>query len=277
MVKLIAIDLDDTLLNSNGEISEFNREIISNAYKNGIKIVLASGRPLVDVTINFYKYLDVFNKGEYFIGYNGGAIYDVGTKEELYSDILEFNEIMEIHSSIDKKYDGIINHFIHQNNCVLYDVFNEYVNLEYLHNNIELKTIDFNNVNEDLWTYKYMLSGDPEVMKEVFKSIPKNILDKYNVCVSMPCYIEFQHKSVSKGNAINFIAKRENIKFDEIIAIGDSGNDLSMIEIVKYGVCMANGLDKVKEKAYLVTDTNDLDGVGKAINKILDEERKQIA
>ena len=271
MIKLIALDIDDTLLNSNKKISDYNRDIINKAHKQNIKIVLASGRPFVENTINYYKYLGAYKTNEYYIAYNGGAIYEVTTQKEIFSDTLNYEEIMEIHSSIEKKYDGLISHFVHQKNKALYDLLNEYVYLEYQNNNIELVEISFDKLNKDFWAYKYMLSGDPKVMSEVYKTIPKEIFDKYNVCISMPCFIEFQHKSVSKGNAIKLIAKLNDFSLDDIIAIGDSENDLSMIEAVGYGICMENGRESVKKKAKFITESNDLDGVGKAIEKVLKE------
>lgn len=271
MVKIIGIDLDDTLLNSKREINEFDKKMIQKASDLGIKIVLTSGRPLVKTTIDFYKKLDIYKEKEYFIGYNGGAIYEVVGEKEIFSDYLNSREIREIHSSIDKRFDKEVCHYIHLASFVKFDNMNQYVNIEKTHNGIDLVEFDFNDITEDEWCYKYMVAAEPKVIDKVYKTIPKDIMDKYNVVVSMPCFIEFQHKNVSKWQGLVKLASVLGVKEEEIMGIGDSGNDLSMIENSHYGVCMGNGMDYIKKKAWFVTDTNDNCGVGKAIEKVLKE------
>ena len=82
-------------------------------------------------------------------------------------------------------------------------------------------------------------------------------------------WIEMMPPGVNKGRAIKEIAKRKHLGMDEIMAFGDAQNDISMMEAVKYGICMQNGMPETKEKAYAITDTNENDGIAKAIEQYL--------
>ncbi len=271
MVKLIGIDLDDTLLNSSRKVSSYDKEVLKKAHDLGIHIVLTSGRPLVGRTIKYYDELEFLKDDSYFIGYNGGAIYKVKTKEELYSCFLNGKELKRIHTSIDKRFDGLVCHYFHIPGKVKYDLMNQYVYIEKTHNDIEMELFNLSNIKDSDLSYKYMLAGDPDLIKEIYKTIPKDLFNDFNIVISMPCFIEFQSKMVSKWNGLKWLAKYLGIKDDEIMAIGDSGNDLSMVKESKYGVAMANATEEVKRSAKFITSTNDDGGVGKAIEKVLKE------
>ena len=268
MIKIIGIDLDDTLLNSNKVISQNNKEIL-NKISDKVYVVLVSGRPLVKKTIDYYEFLDLKNDNVYFIGYNGAAIYDVKSKEEIYKIMMDYEMIMDVHNSIDKGFN--LSHYIHVKEGILYDNYNDYTYLEKKFNNFEIKEIDFGKLDNNIKCYKYMVAGEPDLIKKVFKELPKRIIEEYNVVISMPCYIEFQPKDVSKWQTLCTLGKMVGANDDEIMAIGDSLNDYDMIKKSKYGVCMENGRDDCKEVAKYVTDTNDLDGVKKAIEYFMKE------
>ena len=191
-------NLQVSLLNSNRCVSDFDKNVLKKAYDLGIHIVLTSGRPLVGRTVEYYDELDFLKDDSYFVGYNGGAIYKVKNQEELYSCHLNGKEIKKIHSSIDKKYDGIICHYIHVKGLVKYDLMNKYVYIEKTHNNANMELFDLNKIKDSDWCYKYMIAADPLVINEVYKSIPSELFNEFNIVVSMPCFIEFQKKSVSK-------------------------------------------------------------------------------
>ena len=267
MIKLIGIDCDDTILNTNKEISDCDALMIKKAstLKN-IKCVLTTGRPFVKKTIEYYKKLGIYEENQYFIAYNGAAIYNVYTKELLFSTTLNGKDIKEIHNIVNE-YN--VSHYIHKTGCICYDTLNEYSYLEKKFNDIDLYTIDFDKISDNEVAFKYMLGGNPKLIKEIFLSIPQDIKQKYNVVISMPCFLEFMDKRVNKWSGLVELAKRLDIKDDEIMAIGDSMNDYEMIKNSKIGVAMENALPKIIEIADYVTSNNDNSGVGKAIKKII--------
>lgn len=266
MIKLIGIDCDDTLLDSNKRISHENCNTIDKVNELGIKCVLTTGRPYVKRTVDYYKDLNLYNEGQYFIAYNGAAIYDIFSGKIIYSHPLEYIDILKIHSAV-SIYN--VSHYIHKTGTVCYDVMNEYVYLEKKFNDLELIKIDFNNLDTDEKAFKYMLGGSPSLIKEIYEKVPKEVKEKYNVVISMPCFLEFMHKDVNKWNGLKTLANHLSINENSIMAIGDSMNDYEMIKYSKVGVAMGNSVDRIKEIADYVTDTNDNDGVAKIINKLI--------
>lgn len=266
MIKLIGIDCDDTILDSNKNISDKTCSVISNANKKGIKCVLTTGRPFVEKTIEYYKALNIYEPNQYFIAYNGAAIYDVYNRKELSSITISQKEILEIHSYL-KKYP--VSHYIHKTGAIWYDVMNEYAYLEKKFNDIDLIQIDFDKLDKNETAFKYMLGGDPKIIKEVYDSLPSVLKEKYNVVISMPCFLEFMNKKVNKWNGLKELSQIINISENEIMAIGDSMNDYEMIKYSCIGVAMENSVLEVKEVADYITLSNDNDGVASAIEELV--------
>lgn len=267
MIKLIGIDCDDTILNSKKEISDFDTLMIRKANdEKNIKCVLTTGRPFVKGTIEYYKKMQIYKENQYYIAYNGAAIYDVYKEKLLFSSLLTSDDIKKIHSVVK---DYPVSHYIHKTGCIYCDMVNEYSYLEKEYNGIEIYNIDFENISDNEKAFKYMLGGEPHLIKEIFSLIPKEIKEKYNVVISMPCFLEFMKKDVNKWNGLLELAKILEINSNEIMAIGDSMNDYEMIKNAKIGVAMGNSLEKIKSIASYVTSDNDNDGVGKAIKKLI--------
>lgn len=266
MIKLIGIDCDDTILDSNKNISKRTCEVIGKVNKKGVKCVLTTGRPFVEKTIEYYKLLNIYEENQYFIAYNGAAIFDVYNKNELSSITICQKEILEIHNYLK---DYPVSHYIHKTGAIWYDVMNEYAYLEKKFNDIDLVKIDFDKLDESETAFKYMLGGEPKIIKEIFESLPRTLKEKYNVVISMPCFLEFMNKKVNKWNGLKELAKILNICEDEVMAIGDSMNDYEMILHSNIGVAMENSVFRIKEIADYITSSNDNDGVAKAIEELI--------
>lgn len=265
-IKLIAIDVDDTLLNDEKMISEENIKIIKEISDLGVKVVIASGRPLSSVTNDIYKELGLYNKDNYFIAYNGACIYEVVSEKVVYSNKLNKDDVL----FIDNFFESIKNksaRYVHLDENVTVINPNEYSDIEYKYNNkpcIEGQYLDIPNLK----CYKYQVADDPEVIKKLYDLIPKEIKQKYNVMITMPCFIEFIKKEVNKYEAIKNLCNVLEIKNDEVMAIGDSMNDYEMVEKSGVGVAMGNAINEIKEVAKIITETNQNNGVFYAINLI---------
>ena len=107
---------------------------------------------------------------------------------------------------------------------------------------------------------KFMMIDHPEILDECIKKIPKKFYEKYTIVRSMPFFLEFLNPNANKG---------VGIKQDEVICVGDAGNDKHMIEYAGLGVAMGNATDDIKEIANYITRTNDEDGVAHVINKFI--------
>ena len=271
-IKLIVIDADDTLLNSKKEMSSENKAAIIDAEKQGIRVVIASGRPYAKAIIDIYKELNKYNENNYFIAYNGASIYDIKTGKSLFEDALDKNDILFL-----EKYFKNLNlssaRYVHLDENVTVINPNDYSYLEYKYNYKDYVVDDFKK-NKIIKAYKYQIADEPEIIENLFNSLPKEIFEKYSVTITMPCFLEFMKKDVNKFTAIKKLAKKINISDDEIMAIGDSMNDYQMIEKSHIGVAMENAIDKVKKVSNFITKSNENSGVAFAINFLLKFKQK---
>lgn len=285
MYKLIAIDLDGTLLNSYGQISEKNKKIIEKAQKQNIEIVLASGR-----STNSVKNLANEIGGNHFIicG-NGSLIYDLQKEEIIYDKFIEKKKALQIIEICEK-------------NSIYYNVYTEnMVIAKNLSNNVlfyhqenankpENKKTKINLV-DDIYSYvkdlknenilKFTISDTSNI---IFNSIIKKLREIKNIDVLDVAhmsrkliksgteevlleyfYTEITSKNVDKWNAINWLIKELDIKQEEVMAIGDNINDKLMIENAGIGIAMGNSAPYIKNMADRVVEDNNNDGVATAI------------
>ena len=128
---------------------------------------------------------------------------------------------------------------------------------------------DFNKLEKDHSIIKIMMIDEEEVLQKAIDNLPKEVYDKYTVVRSAPYFLEFLNKEVNKGVGVEMLAKHMGITLDQVITMGDAGNDLHMIECAGMGVAMGNAFEEIKEVANYITDTNENDGVAKAIEHLV--------
>jgi len=270
-IKLICIDMDGTLLNSKHEVSDENKKAIKKAHDRGVNIALCTGRMFLSA--KYYADLigistPIIASNGAFIknGYNDKAIYENPLPKDIAIEIykiakkygltIQFNSwnvlFMETPASEEHAY-VVMNRDLPEEKRVKF-IINEKLDeaIQNYEGNILKAGVIEKAANKDkLWTAK-------EEIKDIFR-------DKLHVVSSGDNNFEITVGSVSKGNAAAYLANMLNIPQEEVMCIGDSENDLSMIKYAGIGVAMGNGLDIVKEAADFITDTNDNSGVGKAI------------
>jgi len=289
MYKLVALDLDGTLLNSYGEISSETREAIKQSVEKGVEIVLASGRPISSVE-------DLANElqaNHYIISGNGATVYDMQKQETVYDRFLSKEQILNIVKICEE---NSIYYNIYTENEVLTKSLN-YNTLFYHSENTHKQEEKRTNINIVTDVYDYVLKtndkkylkvtvcdqsrivfgsiikklrtiGDIDVLdvehmsKKIIKAGTEEILVEY-------CYTEITNQNVNKWTALEYIMEQENIKREEVIAIGDNVNDKEMIEEAGLGVAMGNSTQAIKEIADIETATNNEDGVCKILEKYI--------
>lgn len=265
MYKLIALDMDGTLLNSKKTISKENKEAIKAAKTKGIKVVLATGRPLKGIE-KYLKELDLVNDGDFALAFNGALVQETKTGKILSQNYMTKDDLNTLYS-LSKNLNVDI-HFLTINECYT-PKFNVYSEIESTLSDIPLNIIDFNNVSNNLPILKIMLVGSKNKIDKIIKIIPKKLKEKYNVVRSASIYLEFLNKDVSKGYGIEKLCNELNLNKEEIICVGDAENDIHMIEFAGLGVAMENAYDEAKEVANYITKTNDEHGVAHLINKFI--------
>lgn len=289
MYKLIAIDLDGTLLNSQGEISDENRLYLKKAINSGIEVVLASGRP-IDSVENLSLEIGA---NKYLISGNGAVVYGIQEKEILYNKFLSKAQVLNI---IKMCKDNSIYCNVYTENEIIAESLNYNILFYYRENanKDEEKRTKINIVND---MYKYIESSQVEKYLKItvcddsqliFNSILrklKTISDVDVLDVSHMSrkiikdgteriqieyfYTEITNLNVNKWEAIKYIIEKDGIAPDEVVGIGDNINDKEMIEYAGLGVAMGNSSPDVKAVAKIVVADNNSDGVAEAIKKYI--------
>jgi len=272
MYKLIAIDMDGTLLNDNKQISPGNFEAIQQASKNGVKVVLASGRPL----IGFKRYLEELNlvsKENYAVAFNGALVQSSEGNEIISRTSLTLEDYKYLYN-LSKKLK--VNILASTENSVISPKETKYTRYEAEINHIPNDIIAVDEVEGNTIIVKVMFVDEPKIIEDIMAKIPEEVRMKYTIVRSAPFYLEFLHKSVNKGSGVAALAEKLNIKQEEVICIGDAGNDIHMIKYAGLGVAMGNAFPEVKRVANFITKTNEQDGVAYIINKfILNSDEKR--
>jgi len=266
--KLIAIDIDDTLLNSAKTISEKNKLMITMALAQGIKVVLCSGRPHKAME-KYASALGIEGSEQYMIT-NGGAIIENMHGEFIMQRTLSnefYREFVEFIQTNDLSYCVFdVNGNIYTSNN--YDI-NRFTIAMAFEGNDDLHIRRPEDLPLNFEITKAVINAKESKLDEITNFIKASFTDYFVVRTGVG-YLEIFPKNVNKGNAVKFLSEKLGIKMDEVMTLGDRDNDISMIEIAGTGVAMANATEGVKAVANYVTTDNDHDGVGNAIEKFIE-------
>lgn len=289
MYKLLAIDLDGTLLNSYGEVSEETKKAFKEAKEKGVEIVFASGRPMTS-TKNLAIECGVDN---YVISGNGSVIYDIQNEEIIYDKLLSKEQVLKIAR-------------ICEENSFYYSVYTEdgalakslnYNILYYHKENAKRAEEKRTNINvvQDMEQYiketekdKFLKITVCDESKSIFNSIMKKLKEIDNIDVLdveymsrkiiksgtediaiQYYYTEITNQDVNKWTAIEFLMERLNISKDEVMTIGDNNNDKEMVENAGIGIVMGNSNPLMKEIGKDIVSDNNSEGVLEAIRKYI--------
>ena len=236
--KLLVLDLDGTLTNKQKKITPHTKETLFKIQEQGVKIVLASGRPTYGIA-PLAEQLELQKYEGYILAYNGGEIIDWKTKELMYKNLLDHDVLPYLYECA-KKNDFAI---------VTYD--GEYV------------------LTEKPPIAKCLIVGEPTRLAELEKEMYEHLKDRMGVFRSEPYFLELVPKGIDKAQSLAVLLKEIGLTREEMIAIGDGFNDLSMIQYAGLGIAMANAQEVVKENADFITLSNEEDGVAYAAEKFI--------
>lgn len=263
--KMVVMDMDDTLLRDDLSISDRTKEAIQKAQEKGIKIILASGRPTYAMT-NYAKDLALHQYGSYILSYNGGIITDCAKNEIIYQQALTKEQAHELYE-ISKEHNVHIHTYVGDD--IITTKHNEYTDIEGRLTGMKVIEVeDFRDAVQD-HVVKVLMLEEPSYLKEVEKTLKPWAKERLSMHISKPFFLEFTDKGIDKASSLEKLIQRLNISKEEVIAIGDSYNDLSMIHFAGLGVAMGNAPDDIKEVADHITDSNTQDGVAKVIEEFI--------
>jgi len=269
--KLICIDMDGTLLNDEKVISKNNLRAIKLADEKGVRIAVCTGR--IFTSADFFS--ELLGVKSPVIASNGAYIMEKDRNEVVYKATLGMEKCKKL-LSVFRQYNLYPHYYtsdiVFTEKLIHSSSFYVEVN-KTLPKDKQVEIVLVNDWNEIFEKYE----------SEIFKGIAvdddlenlenaKNALrnmENFEVVSSRFDNFEVMNKGVSKGNAVKILADYYGINNEQIICIGDSENDLSMIKFAGLGVAMGNGSQAVKDAAQYITDSNNCDGVAKVIEKFV--------
>lgn len=261
--KLMAVDMDGTLLTSEKTISPKTIEAIEKAYAAGKVVTISTGRPVQGL----YRYEDAIKPDVPVITYNGAMIIKLHSKEVLFHQCIDKASAKE---AIEKGNEVGTTVVVWSDNKLYANKINERVDKYKLLSGLEPIIIEDIDVLVEQGVTKLLWLDEAEKHFEYQKWLDKNLVNKKIVyCTSQPTFLEFMGEGVSKAVALEKLGEMLGSTREESIAVGDGFNDLEMIEYAGLGIAMENAPEAVKEKADYITDSNDEDGVAKAIEKFM--------
>lgn len=271
--KLICIDMDGTLLNNKHEVTDENKEAIKKANEMGVKIAITTGR----IFCSAKYYSDIIGVSTPIIASNGAYIREKDKDEVIYSNTIPNDLILKIYNTVHKH--GLKLSFNTCNTLIssyelpenhAYKLMNKIVAKEN-----KVNFIVYKNMDDILPKYEnQILKGiviekeDTETLFKAKEELKAKYGKELHIVSSDPYNFEIMLNSSTKGNAVKILAEKFGFTSDEVICIGDSENDISMIKYAGMGVAMGNALDIVKDVADYITEDNEHSGVGKAISRL---------
>lgn len=262
---LIAIDIDGTLIQGNTGVSEPVFEAIRRVVKAGKRIVLCTGRPFPGAR-QYMEELRLTQEGDFLITYHGALVQRTDTLETVIHHELSMDDLQLWHSFVQ---DVGVNFQAVRNDGVYMDAVDVggYGLIEPFINELTLRLRDFDALDSGMSFSKLIMADEISKIQKLEDNIPVAFRNKYTVVRSMDNTIEVLSKTASKGQTLSELANMLDIPRERVMAIGDSGNDIDMVEYAGLGVAMGNAIPAVKDVADVITDSVDEHGVATAINR----------
>lgn len=270
-IRLIAVDMDGTLLNSAKELTQKSLDTLREAHERGILIVPSTGR----MAQGLPEYIKQLSFVRYIITINGGVVWDLAENVSLYEANIPYARAIEVMEFI-QRYDAV-------NDC--------YLNGEAIMDRRFMDLIDYHipdslaavvrrsrkpvdgyveymrNMHADVQKIQ-MFFHDNEKRLAAIQELMQTFPDLTLAC-SQTYNIELNAASANKGNALTILCGQLGIDIGKTMAFGDGGNDKAMLLAAGYAVAMENGTDDIKAVADYITGSNDEDGVARAIEKLI--------
>lgn len=265
MIKMIALDLDNTLLNSNKEISKRNEQALRKLHDQGIHVVLCTGRP-INAIWPYIEQLGLTKPDDFTITFNGGLVinnvtrdhlfemgmqkadlqplFDFVKKEQLPLDVLDFERVYELSDQPASIYKTVLK-------------------------NIEFRDQKMGDLPDTTYS-KAVMAIPADQLSQIIKRLPTGLTAHYHAVQSQPMIMEFLPQHVDKSVGLKALLDHFGEDFSNLMSFGDADNDLGMIKAASQGIVMANGLPEVKQVATALTDSNDEDGVATYCERYFD-------
>lgn len=263
--KMVVLDLDDTLLQDDLTISEPTRATLLRAQREGIRVVLASGRPTGAIW-RYARELEIDRHGGYIISFNGAVVTDAATGEILFQTALSKETVHELHD-LSLAHGTLLLTYV--DDAIVTPLANEWADIEQKLTGMEIRVVPDFKAAVRVDCIKAILLQEPTFLKAVADHLRPLVRDRLNMVISKPFFLEFTAKGIDKRHSLASLCGKLEILPSEVVAMGDSYNDVGMIEFAGLGICMANGPLEVQAKADHVTSSNMDHGVAAALERFV--------
>lgn len=261
-IRLLAVDLDDTLLNEKSEVSEANKRAIQEAVARGVIVTIATGRMFESAQ----KIAKEIGLDVPLIAYNGALVESAISEEVLMKTCVDEDAALAVLAMFREKGWYIQ---LYRNDTLYVDTATD--DTRDYERRVKTKAVE---IGDELYQnpqdiLKMLAVNDADKLDYVEEVVQTTFCGKVFAPRSRPRLLEIVNATVNKGEALRFVAEKFGVKQEEVMAIGDSNNDVAMLEYAGLGVAMGNASPRVKEVAQVVTANNEEDGVAKAIEQYI--------
>lgn len=264
-IKLVAIDMDGTLLNEKNELNPAVAEAVRAVRATGVRVVLASGRPLPGV-MSFLPELNLVSKDDYAIPYNGALVQNTATGAVLIRHTLNYAEYLQLYviaanlgvTMAAEDEQAMYTDAPEVGTVLMHEAVATSMPLRFRSPLQLAKSSEFS---------KFFFTASKDELDAAEKQLSAAIRKNFYVVRSEDYLLEFMNPAVSKGAALRELAVKLGIAASDVMVLGDSNNDVSMFKFAGTGIAMGNANAAVKTLATAVTGTNAEDGVAQALHK----------
>lgn len=267
-IKLVAIDLDGTLLNSDKKVSRKNIETIRKLREKNVLVTIATGRPVGGFSW-ILDDLSLFADDDYSITNTGSLIIKNKDKSDVSKEVLSMDDYFKLKNIINENLQiGIYNKYNLYSNS---QKINKHFAFESEILKMPIEKFDESNKNQSV--DRISITGDGEILDLFEKTYNEELLKTYQTVRNVPEVFEVLNKKADKGQALKRLCSYLNIGLKNTLTIGDSNNDKTMLSISGISATCQNGRESVKEMVDVVSDfSNDQDGVSNILEKIFFEK-----
>ncbi len=260
-IKLAAIDLDGTLLTDQYEMTPRTKEAVQNMQKQGVKIILASGRGPKSCD----PYHEQLQLADVCITHNGAVIYDrmsgktwleVGFEANELRPLIEYCRKLHLHFDLSTAFDM----YIERENRRARDIYRQFF--------VDpIRVADAGQLPKKIVKFTIFDPDETRLDRVMDELVP--MFPNWSIVRSGETFIDVIHPRATKGRALRHLLQAYRIQADEVVAFGNFYNDLEMIQLAGLGVAMANAPEEVKEQADRITASNNEDGVALILEELI--------
>ena len=262
--KMLVLDLDDTLLRDDYSLSPRNKELLMKAQELGVKVVLASGRP-TPAMLQYAEELKLDFFDSYLISFNGAVVTAMKQNEVIFERVLSREEV---HSIYDFGVENKVHVITYSEKGVISETESEYIDVELGLTGLPLHKVPSLKAEVQTSAVKCILLENPDYLK-VLEPKLKAARPDLSIARSKPFFLEVMPKGIDKAASIAFLIDKLGIKQSEVIAVGNAGNDLTMVKFAGLGIWVDNVDPDLRHHADAIVASNNEDGVAEVVEKYI--------